>query len=143
MGIEKTDTWPPQYLRSAFKGKEPSRVRVRKMRNAEQLAAWKAVCKQVDARDGYRCRVCGRRADPNAVGLVDRAHRHHIVYRSAGGEDDEANVITLCAECHAEQHAGRLDVKGNARTGVEVWRQRDGGWYLVAREVRPFQYERD
>ena len=107
-------------------------------------AAYRAVAKIVDKRDKGRCRVCLTRCDPDAVTLLDRAHRHHIVYRSAGGEDSDANVITLCAICHANQHRGMIDVRGNARVGVELWKNDgEGGWYLEWRETMPFIYERD
>ena len=29
---------------------------------------------------------------------------HHIVFRSHGGSNDPANLITLCWRCHAEAH---------------------------------------
>jgi 5-methylcytosine-specific restriction endonuclease McrA len=31
---------------------------------------------------------------------------HHIEFRSHGGSDSEANLITLCAPCHAAVHKG-------------------------------------
>lgn len=131
-------------MQTFFKHDMPSRVETKRLRKAEEMAQWRAVCKQVDARDKGHCRACGRRCDPNALGMLERAERHHIVYRSAGGEDIDHNVVTLCAFCHAEQHAGRLDVRGNARAGIEVWlRDDDGGWYLSKRELLPHIWERD
>lgn len=46
-------------------------------------------------RDGYRCALCD-----NPQGL----QIHHIVFRSHGGSNDPANLITLCWRCHAEAH---------------------------------------
>lgn len=126
-----------------FKHDEPSRVEERQARKARELAVWASVCKQVDKRDRGRCRVCGRRCDPKALSMTDRAERHHIVYRSAGGEDYSHNVVTLCAFCHADQHAGRLDVRGNADWGIETWRRDEDGWYLSRREVDVHRVERD
>jgi 5-methylcytosine-specific restriction endonuclease McrA len=130
--------------RAKQKFEEDSRIETKRKRKAEELAAWKAVCKQVDARDGGRCRACGRRCNPNALGMLERAERHHITYRSLGGEDFDDNVVTLCAGCHADQHAGRMDVRGNARVAIEIWRRDvDGGWYLSRRETAVGQWERD
>ena len=35
-------------------------------------------------------------------------HRHHIVYRSRGGSDDDDNLIPLCADCHRRVHEVNL-----------------------------------
>ena len=38
---------------------------------------------------------------------------HHLVFRSQGGGDEDANVEALCVACHLEGvHAGRIAVKG-------------------------------
>jgi 5-methylcytosine-specific restriction endonuclease McrA len=29
---------------------------------------------------------------------------HHLKFRSQSGGDEEQNLITLCAECHAQLH---------------------------------------
>jgi 5-methylcytosine-specific restriction endonuclease McrA len=94
--------------------KEPSRVRERKQRNRTREAEREEVYAAVDRRDRYRCRVCGHRADPKALGLTERGHRHHIIYRSRGGRHTSWNVVLLCAGCHEEIHAKRLFVSGNA-----------------------------
>ncbi len=55
-------------------------------------------------RDGYRCAVPGCTSRRNL-------HRHHICFRSAGGGDLAANLITLCAFHHQRGlHAGLLRV---------------------------------
>lgn len=134
----------PDYAPGAFlKSEMPSRVAKKQQRQAEDRAAWAAVCKQVDKRDQGRCRVCQRRCDPNATAMLDRAHRHHIIYRSAGGPDADWNVVTLCAGCHDAQHRGQIDVRGSATGGIEIWHQDDRGWFLWRREQMPFVYERD
>ncbi len=121
-----------------------SRVLSKKIRQREEQANYRAVWKIIDKRDHGRCRACLTRSDPNAISMLDRAHRHHIIYRSAGGEDTDENLITLCAVCHANQHRGVIDIRGNARTGVELWKNDgEGGWYLEWRETMPFVYERD
>ena len=50
---------------------------------------------QVLRRDGWRCQVCGSR---------ENLHVHHKQLRSQQGEDEESNLITLCASCHGKVH---------------------------------------
>ena len=73
-----------------------------------QAKADKLVYQAVDARDGLRCRICLKYAG------VD-IHRHHLVYRSAGGRTATENVLSLCANCHLVGiHGGRLKASGDA-----------------------------
>jgi 5-methylcytosine-specific restriction endonuclease McrA len=131
-------------METFFKHDMVSRAAEKLKKQARAREAWAAVCKLVDVRDRGRCRACGRRCDPRAIGLVERAERHHIVYRSAGGEDDAFNVVTVCAVCHGDQHAGRLDIRGNAQWGIEIWRRSDDGeWYLSRRETAVHTVEKD
>jgi hypothetical protein len=58
---------------------------------------------RVYERDGYRCTspVCTRRD----------VTPHHLLFRSAGGDDSDENVASLCTWCHLEGvHGGRLSV---------------------------------
>ena len=64
---------------------------------------YKALCKRVLERDGWKCQNCGFR---------NNLHVHHIVYRSHNGEDTMENLITVCNLCHDEIHAGRLVWEG-------------------------------
>ena len=76
------------------------------------VAERKTVHREVLARDGGLCRVpgCSRAA----------AQAHHIVYRSAGGADDPANLVSLCATHHQHGvHRGYLRVRGAAPDGLE------------------------
>jgi 5-methylcytosine-specific restriction endonuclease McrA len=50
---------------------------------------------EVLRRDGWRCQACGSRKDLQV---------HHQLFRSHGGDDAMANLITLCADCHARVH---------------------------------------
>jgi hypothetical protein len=64
-------------------------------------------------RDGGRCLVpgCSRAA----------AHAHHIRYRSHGGGDEAANLVSLCAAHHLHGvHRGFLRIRGEA-PGDLVW----------------------
>jgi 5-methylcytosine-specific restriction endonuclease McrA len=42
-------------------------------------------------RDGWRCQQCGSLRNLDV---------HHVRRRSALGDDAEANLITLCRDCH-------------------------------------------
>lgn len=56
-------------------------------------------------RDGHKCCKCGwdhsqwSRSDPRFLEL------HHVKQHAHGGENSEANLITLCNICHDEVHA--------------------------------------
>ena len=55
-------------------------------------------------RDRLRCTspVCNRRD----------LTPHHLQFRSAGGDDSEENLASLCVWCHLEGiHGGRLEVR--------------------------------
>ena len=57
--------------------------------------AYKELCGQVLARDGWRCQSCGSARNLQV---------HHLRARSKLGDDALQNLISLCAECHARQH---------------------------------------
>lgn len=129
-----------------FKGDQPSRLDDAKQEAKDANAQWRAVCKLVDERDKRKCRACLKRSDPDATGLLKRGHRHHIVYRSAGGEDVSENLVTLCAECHDAEHVKRtLEIEGNADEALAFWRKDpiENIWYLWRREVAVGRFEHD
>lgn len=93
----------------------------------------------VDARDAFRCRVCGRRCSPVAIPTLERGERHHLIFKSRGGKHHSKNVLLICkARCHDEIHLqGTLHLSGNADTrnpdtgklcGVKVERLTEAGW---------------
>lgn len=49
----------------------------------------------VFSRDNYTCQCCGRSLKEKAI-----LHVHHVKYRSQGGTDRMANLITVCEKCH-------------------------------------------
>jgi hypothetical protein len=55
---------------------------------------WDTIRKTVYARDGYRCRACGR--------SHCKLNAHHIVLLRVSKSNDMRMLITLCDECHAE-----------------------------------------
>jgi 5-methylcytosine-specific restriction endonuclease McrA len=64
---------------------------------------YKKLCRQVLARDNWRCQVCGSK---------DNLQVHHQHLRSQQGSDEDSNLITLCAECHAQLHGSRSEIIG-------------------------------
>jgi len=58
-------------------------------------------------RDGWTCQMPHCRSN-------GPFHEHHRQFRSAGGSDEESNLVTLCAPCHAMLHAGHVVVLGRA-----------------------------
>lgn len=120
--------------------KGESRRDEQKRKRAVMETNWERVCKAVDARDTRRCRVCGRWTNPEALTLLERGHRHHLQYRSLGGPDTTANVCTLCADCHEDEHRGRIALSGNADhrdemgklAGICVQVPKDGRLEIVA-----------
>ncbi len=67
--------------------------------------------RRILARDAHQCRVPGCRA---------RHHLdvHHIIHRENGGDDADANLVTLCSGHHRLHHAGLLDITGRAPRDV-------------------------
>jgi hypothetical protein len=127
-----------------FKSDEPSRAGRKRARKAADDASWRKVCLAVNQRDKGRCRVCGRRCQADAPDMLRRGEHHHIVYRSAGGPDSTWNVLLTCLECHQDEHAHRMQIRGDADMGIEIWRKgEDGVWFLARREVAPSRWEHD
>ena len=50
---------------------------------------------EVLRRDGWRYQSCG---------AMSNLEVHHQEFRSHSGDDSELNLITLCAQCHAQVH---------------------------------------
>lgn len=135
---------------SFFKHDMETRVDVALQKKADDDKIERDANAEIDRRDGRQCRACGKRTNPDAIGLL-RGHRAHIVYASAGGSMDASNRVTLCPGCHQDEHKDRLRftedggpyVGIDANQGMEFWRKTDGGWYLSRREIAPHVVERD
>ncbi|MGE3766024.1 MAG: HNH endonuclease [Kofleriaceae bacterium] len=67
--------------------------------------------RRILARDAHQCCVPGCRA---------RHHLdvHHLVHREHGGDDSDANLLTLCGGHHRLHHGGLLDITGRAPNEV-------------------------
>jgi 5-methylcytosine-specific restriction endonuclease McrA len=74
--------------------------RIRHKRPRFRLAPelYEQLRKQVLRRDGWQCQVCGSRQNLQI---------HHKQLRSQQGDDDDSNLITLCAGCHEGLHRSR------------------------------------
>jgi len=72
----------------------------------DQMNFWNAR-EYVLFRDGHKCQ--GKKGCGNSI-----LSAHHIESRQVGG-DAPNNLITLCKECHADYHAGKLEL--NIRRG--------------------------
>ena len=69
--------------------------RPRLSRSRLDAASYERLRKQILHRDGWRCQSCG---------TMSNLEVHHKKFRSRLGDDSEANLITLCAVCHAAAH---------------------------------------
>lgn len=130
---------------SMFKWDTKSRFEVADARESDEEKHWREICAYVTAREKHKCRYCRRRTNPNASTLLGRGHHHHIVYRSAGGEDSKENVCLLCARCHDAEHVKKsLHISGNAEETLTFsLRDEEGAWYISAVETSPGIVERD
>lgn len=92
-------------------------------------------------RDGFKCRICGRKpADYTDIEL----HIHHIQPFGNGGLTEDGNLITLCHTCHKglEPHGDSSIFSVISETSVEaesvnfiknVIRYRDVLWSAYAK----------
>lgn len=65
---------------------------------------WRIVC-----RDHFACRKCGwasRMTNDHGIEhySVKGLEVHHINHVANGGSDHESNLLTLCRECHLDEH---------------------------------------
>lgn len=79
----------------------------------------------------YReCAICGETSDLQI---------HHIVYRSQGGDDVDANLCCLCRQHHDEIHAGKELAWLALKTYIFFERQ-DTLLYLEAKFEEPERF---
>jgi len=93
------------------KGQTQSSAKREKARAKEQQ--WQRVRQCVLVRDGRRCRVCR---------TMEGVDVHHVRFRSVGGDDNTSNCAALCRICHAEIHAYRLVISGDANGKLKIER---------------------
>jgi 5-methylcytosine-specific restriction endonuclease McrA len=64
--------------------------------NNDYPETWDTIRKLVYKRDNWTCQKCGARNI--------KLHAHHIVPVSQGGSNEFQNLITLCENCHINEH---------------------------------------
>lgn len=80
-----------------------SPIPARAWNGGSRFSSWKDVQLMVLERDGYRCQ------NPDC-GASDDLDVHHKQWRKKGGDDDLANLTTLCVRCHKAEQRGGLTV---------------------------------
>jgi 5-methylcytosine-specific restriction protein A len=62
---------------------------------------WRSLRAEVLKRDGYLCQL-------QLMGCTGRATiADHIIERSDGGSDNDANLRAVCASCHNKRHPAK------------------------------------
>ncbi len=90
------------------------------MLNNAKSKEWSRIRETVIERDGGKCIDCGSQLGPSDT------HIHHVIPRSVGGSDTEANLVSLCAACHAGKHLNLQASLG--RRFIERWAWRLARW---------------
>jgi len=88
----------PGISKRSYRASFVSSIRPKRPRLRLEIKLCDQLRKQVLRRDGWRCQVCGSRQNLQV---------HHKQFRSHLGDDDDSNLITLCAGCHEAQHRSR------------------------------------
>jgi len=122
-----------------FKHQMETRHEAKDRRAKEQQDEIDACYQAVDLRDKSVCRVTGEYLTAGHSDPHKRKERHHLIRRSRGGLHQTANVITVSAFIHAQDHAGKIRLSGDANLrdaqglfcGVKYERIADGGWQTV------------
>lgn len=81
---------------------------------------WDEIRHRVYNRDNHQCQECGAVGGKEGTAEI---HAHHIVSPAAGGTHELANLKTLCAECHSDEHGRPVGKK--ARTAGSKQRSTD------------------
>ncbi len=84
-----------------------------KRRSAAEEQAWQRVRRIVLERDRWTCQQCGEKVPRDELDV------HHLIPRSAGGQDVASNCVTLCDGCHAGRHPNQQ--VSLARRTIERW----------------------
>lgn len=78
--------------------READRERLNQWRQRRSMSEgkWEEVRGRVFTRDGYKCQTCNSNDD---------LHCDHIISLADGGDNSEANLVTLCRACHSRKTA--------------------------------------
>lgn len=87
-----------------------------------QTEAWRDQRMKILRRDNFQCVCCG---------TAKNLHVHHITYENLGAEEED-DLVTLCADCHARVHnmpdADKMNFikkKDNVPPGRLTWAEYD------------------
>lgn len=122
-----------------FKHQLETRHEYKDRRKKEQQAEIDACYQAVDLRDKSVCRVTGEFLTAGHSDPHKRKERHHLIRRSRGGLHQTGNVLTVSAFIHAQDHAGKIRLSGDANLqdaqgnfcGVKYERITDHGFETV------------
>lgn len=78
-------------------------------------ANWEELKQVVKKRDNYQCQPC-KESNPSYI------HVHHILPLSRGGNNELANLITICEKCHVERHLNRQATLGERSISFLSWK---------------------
>ena len=81
----------------------------------EERARLAVTRKAIYQRDHGCCRVCGKALRFEHQYPATRMQWHHIVYKSAGGDDSIDNGLTVCWKCHRDEHESLIEIKGTGQ----------------------------
>lgn len=69
-------------------------------------AEWVKTAARILKRDNYLCQACKRQGKLTALKVKPRDHAvDHIIPKARGGSEDDENLESLCAPCHAAKTA--------------------------------------
>lgn len=66
---------------------------------AQQELQWSAEAARLGIAAGFCCTYCGRSLIEDSI-AYDAWHRDHLVPQSAGGGEDEPNLVLACKPCN-------------------------------------------
>ncbi len=92
LGMKRTTIPKGLKRRVPLKAKTPmNKMTAKQERRNRQLA-------KISPPEDGRCQVCHNL--PDFRNLV----KHHLVFRSRGGRDEESNLVWVCGTCHNRYH---------------------------------------
>lgn len=115
--------------------KGPSRVEEKTVKGKSDGKAWEECRRIVWARDGGKCRCCGRVVVKSLELRADRGECHHIVRRAKAKAllTDPRNVVLVCLlPCHEGLTHHEIAVFGPASAMFDL----DGARYLDASSLK-------
>lgn len=88
---------------------------------------------EIFKRDGFRCRYC------SATAAAGPLHVDHVIAVANGGVDDDANLVTACADCNLGKSAVPLDdvpLPGAQAQAIREHAEQVRDYLDAARELR-------